>query len=86
MLAHKNFMAIMASLDEIDINETDSQLCYLPLPHVMQRAFNVICWYLGCKIAFFGGDILKLKDDIQDSKPTIFISVPRLFNRFYDVI
>ncbi|KAL4469388.1 hypothetical protein ABPG74_004641 [Tetrahymena malaccensis] len=86
MLSHKNFISIIPSLGEIDINENDSQLCYLPLPHVLQRIFNVVCWYTGTKIAFFGGDILKLKDDIQDSKPTLFVSVPRLFNKFYDVI
>lgn len=28
----------------------------------------------------------KIKDDISLVKPTIFVSVPRLFSRFYDVI
>lgn len=27
---------------------------------------------------------MKLKDDLTALKPTIFVSVPRLFNRFYD--
>ncbi|KAL4469391.1 hypothetical protein ABPG74_004644 [Tetrahymena malaccensis] len=86
MLTHKNFMSAVSALGEFDMNHTDTLLCYLPLPHVMQRVLNVISWCKGTKIAFFGGDMLKLKEDIQDSKPTIFVSVPRLFNRFYDVI
>lgn len=86
MLTHKNFVSITASLEEINFNKTDYILCYLPLPHVMQRLINVACWATGAKIAFFGGDMLKLKDDIQAVKPTIFISVPRLFNKFYDAI
>jgi len=28
----------------------------------------------------------KLKFDIADVKPTLFLSVPRLYNRFYDAI
>lgn len=34
----------------------------------------------------YGGDVLKLKEDIACAKPSIFPSVPRLFNKFYDAI
>ena len=61
-------------------------MCYLPLAHIMQRGFNVTSWYTGMKMAFFGGDILKLKDDFAVIKPTVFVSVPRLFNKFYGLI
>ena len=30
------------------------------------------------------GDVLTLLDDIQELQPTIFASVPRLYNRIYD--
>lgn len=40
----------------------------------------------GSSIGFYQGDILKLHDDLALLKPTIFISVPRLYNRFYDLI
>lgn len=32
------------------------------------------------------GDMLKLKDDFQVIRPTLFLSVPRLFNRLVQVI
>jgi long-chain acyl-CoA synthetase len=35
---------------------------------------------------FFGGDVMKLKDDLAILKPTIMASVPRLYNRFFDVM
>lgn len=35
---------------------------------------------------FFGGNVLKLTEDIGILKPTFFASVPRLFNKFYDKI
>jgi long-chain acyl-CoA synthetase len=41
----------------------------------------------GGSIGFFRGDIQKfLKDDIKLLKPTIFVSVPRLYNKFADGI
>jgi len=30
--------------------------------------------------------MLKLKDDINLLKPTVFASVPRIYNKFYDII
>ncbi|KAL4469389.1 hypothetical protein ABPG74_004642 [Tetrahymena malaccensis] len=86
MLTHRNFVSIIAALDEKDPNENDNMLCFLPLPHSMQRIVNAICWYTGTKIAFFGGDIQKLKEDLQDCQPTLMVLVPRLFNRFYEGI
>lgn len=40
----------------------------------------------GASIGIYSGDILKLKDDLADLKPTFFPSVPRLYSRFYDVM
>jgi len=40
----------------------------------------------GSHIGFFQGDVKKLVGDIQELKPTIFISVPRLLNRIYDKV
>lgn len=45
-----------------------------------------MCCIRGVKIGYYSGDPLKLMDDLQALKPTFFPSVPRLFNRIYDVI
>lgn len=42
--------------------------------------------YVGAKIVYFSGDVQKLKDDLAIVQPTVFMSVPRLFSRFYDVL
>jgi long-chain acyl-CoA synthetase len=39
---------------------------------------------VGACSGFYQGDTLKLLDDVGVLKPSIFISVPRLFNRIYD--
>jgi len=54
--------------------------------HIFEQAFFAAAFIYGTKVGFFGGNILKLVDDCQALKPTIFPSVPRLFNKFYDKI
>ena len=40
----------------------------------------------GAKIGYYQGDPLKLVEDCGILKPTVFPSVPRLYNRIYGVI
>lgn len=42
--------------------------------------------YAGGSIVYYSGDVQKIKDDLALVSPTIFVSVPRLFSRFYDAI
>eukprot|EP00898_Chlorokybus_atmophyticus_P002686 jgi/Chlat1/3418/Chrsp23S03748 len=65
---------------------TDVHISYLPLAHIYERVTMVLGIHCGTAVGFFQGDIMKLMDDIQELKPTIFISVPRLWNRIYDKI
>lgn len=65
------------------IGPGDVHLSYLPLPHILERLVVVGLLYKGCSIGFYGGDVLKLKDDLALLKPTLFVSVPRLYNKFY---
>jgi len=44
----------------------------------------VAFYYFGGLVVFFGGDITKVKDDAALVKPTIFVGVPRLFNRIVE--
>jgi len=40
--------------------------------------------YMGTGVGFYHGDVLSIMDDIAELKPTLFVSVPRLYNRIYD--
>jgi long-chain acyl-CoA synthetase len=61
-------------------------LSYLPLAHVFETVVINFCLYAGAAIGFYQGDTLKLLDDLQTLRPTVFASVPRLYTRFYDKI
>jgi long-chain acyl-CoA synthetase len=58
----------------------------LPLPHIFDRLIVTTATLTGAQIFFYGGDVLKLSQDILDVRPTILPSVPRLWNRFHDKI
>ena len=59
-------MFSIKNLDNIIFNEYDVHLSYLPLPHVFERNIAWTCLYLGGCICFYGGDILKLSEDLKD--------------------
>lgn len=88
MLSHKNVASVLGALlkSDLELNKDDVHLSYLPLAHVFEKIVIFTLFYSGASIGFSCGDVLKLKDDISNLKPTVFPSVPRIYNKFYDVV
>jgi long-chain acyl-CoA synthetase len=90
MLTHRNYIAGMGSLDFYDDKDkyeaSDIYFSYLPLAHVFERLILLTSMAVGMQVGFYQGDVLKLTQDLAVLKPTIMVSVPRLFNRFYDLM
>ncbi|KAJ3167148.1 Long chain acyl-CoA synthetase 7 peroxisomal [Geranomyces variabilis] len=93
MLSHENLMSFCAASQAgiaksavYNYTKNDVYISYLPLAHVFERAIQVCLTYVGARLGFYQGDTLKLLDDVAELKPTIFASVPRLFNRIYDKV
>ncbi len=61
-------------------------ISYLPLAHVYERVVFTLLTSTGATIGFYQGDVLKIMDDLQELRPTVFVTVPRLLNRVYDKI
>jgi long-chain acyl-CoA synthetase len=61
----------------------DYYISYLPMAHVMERvAFNC-CLAFEVKIGLYSGNPKLLTEDMKILRPTIFMSVPRVFNKIY---
>lgn len=88
MLTHANFCAALAGANAsgVEIYPSDVHLSYLPLAHVFERLVQLLLVHNAAAIAFFQGDVTKLTEDLQELRPTIFPSVPRLYNRIYDKV
>jgi long-chain acyl-CoA synthetase len=89
ILTHLSLLAMLANLNVLMpgmLSESDVHCSYLPSAHVFELCVQVTVLGYGGAIGFFGGDILRLIDDVQTLRPTLFPSVPRLFNRLYDQV
>ncbi|MGV6826501.1 MAG: AMP-dependent synthetase/ligase, partial [bacterium] len=84
MLSHNNMLSVAhGSVTLLDCYEQDVFLSFLPLSHTLERTAG---YYLpimsGSKVAY-ARSIPQLADDLQTIKPTVLMSVPRIFERVY---
>jgi long-chain acyl-CoA synthetase len=84
MLSHYNILWDLDSgVKVIDIYTTDRFLSFLPLSHTLERTVG---YYLAIKAGSataYARSIPQLAEDLVTIKPTILISVPRIFERVY---
>lgn len=85
---HLNMISTLGGAERIgiELSTNDVHYSYLPLAHVFERMMQMLSIAGGARIGFYQGDITKIKDDLETLKPTIFASVPRLLNRFQDLM
>lgn len=84
VLTHGNLIASVAGATfGVQLDSSDLYISYLPLAHIYERANQVLIVYYGGAAGFYQGDHLKLLEDMAVLRPTIFCSVPRLYNKLY---
>ncbi|KAG8790691.1 hypothetical protein FRC17_008862, partial [Serendipita sp. 399] len=87
VLTHWNVVSSALSLSQGFVFNTDNTntnvaiLSYLPLAHIFGRVLELTAFLLGCRIGYYTGDPLRLIEDAQILKPTVFPAVPRILNR-----
>jgi len=87
MLSHRSQTSTIAAIHEredIIIDENDAYFSYLPLAHCMERSGILYMTSKGTSIGFSSGDNKRMKEDLQELKPTIFFGVPKVYNRIYE--
>ena len=62
--------------------EQDRLLSYLPLAHVFERAFVECASFVGGCHVYFAETLDSFVQDVRRARPTLFISVPRLWVKF----
>jgi long-chain acyl-CoA synthetase len=63
-------------------NSSDKSLVFLPLSHVLGRCDSLLPLVFGWQ-AVYAESIEKLVDNLLVAKPTVMISVPRIFEKIY---
>ena len=86
MLTHKNILSNVKAAEWIfPVDETSRGLSYLPLCHVYERTVNYILQFKGVSI-YYAENMGTIVDNIQEVKPHIMTTVPRLLEKVYDKI
>ena len=84
VLTHSNMLGQMAAFESgFDWNEEDRSLSLLPWAHILGQAAEVhLLMFLGMSTAFVES-APKLLENLAEVKPTVFIGVPRVYNKIY---
>ena len=89
MLTHGNILsnledlaAVMDADSETRVGPQDVVLSFLPLSHVLERTTHYFFLASGCVIAY-ARSTDQLPDDLLALKPTLMVSVPRVFEKIY---
>lgn len=84
VLTHDNMISNVTACEPfMPYTEKDTHLAHLPLSHVFERMAGYYCMlYRGVTIAY-AEDIKTVPENIREVRPTILISVPRLYEKIY---
>ncbi len=83
MLSHYNLVNNIQTLRSVvEYTDKDTALSFLPLSHVLERMCTFAWIYVGATIAY-AESVDTVAENLVEVKPTIMVSVPRLFDKFY---
>jgi long-chain acyl-CoA synthetase len=87
MISHLNCMYQIETFSKIfEINDQDEQLSFLPLCHILERLLSILIPLKSCGTVNFVEGTDTVPENIRELSPTIFIAVPRIWEKFYSAI
>lgn len=87
MLSHYNILFDgYAALNMCPIYSTDTMLSFLPLSHAFERTVGYYMSMMAGTVVAYARSIALLPVDLQTIRPTILVSVPRIYERIYGAI
>ena len=84
MLTHANLISnVIDASEKYGFAGADISLSVLPLSHVFERTGMYVYIMYGMRV-FFAESIDKVPDNLKEVRPTIFIGVPRIFEKVFE--
>jgi len=86
MLSHANIISNFIAVSNISpVKSGGKAISFLPLCHAYERILNYMYQYLGISI-YYAENMASIIENIQEVKPEIFSTVPRLMEKIYEKI
>ena len=87
MLSHGNLLyATHAYAQRLGFDHTHSLYQFLPLAHVLARVAQMVVLSVGARIIYWSGDAAKIVDELQETAPTHFPAVPRIYEKVHGAV
>ncbi|HEX6982528.1 MAG TPA: AMP-dependent synthetase/ligase [Balneolaceae bacterium] len=87
MLTHRNIVSnIKAAHQQINITQDDRCLSFLPLCHSFERTAGYYAMAAGGAEIYYAESVDTVAKNMTEASPTIIMSVPRLFEKIYNLI
>ncbi|MDI3318706.1 AMP-dependent synthetase/ligase [Pinibacter soli] len=86
MLSHKNILSnVQSSMPCFPPGNRFRALSFLPLNHIFERMVSYIYMFKGASI-YYAESLDTIGENLQEVKPTLFTTVPRLLEKVYERI
>ena len=87
MLSHLNILSnVHDSLRVLPVPRGSLLLSFLPLSHTFERTVGYYLAIMAGATVAYARSISQLSEDLQSIRPTILVSVPRIYERVYSAI
>ncbi len=87
MLSHGNVVWTLDAVESmIGLHSSDRILSYLPLSHIAERATSHFGQIASGGETWFARSMATVPDDLRACRPTIFLAVPRVWQKLHDAI
>jgi long-chain acyl-CoA synthetase len=91
VLSHANLVANAAGSAAVMAQQGpwgpgDAHLSFLPLAHIFERKNLTLALHFGLAVGFYSGDARRVFNDAAVLQPSLFMAVPRVFNRLHDEV
>ena len=85
VLTHGNILSnLEGTMEALPMREDDIYLSFLPLSHVFERTSGQFLALSMGSTTYYAESIEKVPDNLREVKPTVMLSVPRLYEKMYD--
>lgn len=83
-ITHSNYYAAMRMHEDMltAINDSDISMAFLPMSHILEKAWCFFCLYKGVPIAV-NYDPRVIQDTIKEVEPNLMCCVPRFWEKVY---
>ena len=84
MLHHSNFIEQLYAhqIKYPFITNRDVSMCFLPLNHILEKAWSYLCLSMGCQVAVLS-DPKRILEALPMVRPSMMGNVPRFWEKVY---